>query len=230
MILNSELYVFLLNPGAEGYTEQHSPPSLSLDVFEPILNAGRELQDIIIIITLVHEICALNSRFHQFHLMDIKLRPHRMPDQQLSGSRMWWWKSSMSFGRWMRDAARSAPGAETMLICWYGRCSRDIQRLVLQFSIFKERKLKPSMAGLWAKTCCTSSIFGHRMSFEHLDMYLQPDPSGAQERLEEDLGWMLMQCLERENEKQRVGGQWPARQSPAVLRGQLLLKSSDKCW
>lgn len=113
-----------------------------------------------------------------------------------------------------------------MLICWYGRCSRDIQRLVLQFSIFEERKLKPSMAGLWAKTCCTSSIFGHRMSFEHLDTYLQPDPSGAQERLEEDLGWMLMQCLERENEKQRVGGQWPARQSPAVLRGQLLLKSS----
>lgn len=112
MILNSELYVFLLNPGAEGYTEQHSPPSLSLDVFEPILNAGRELQDIIIIITLVHEICALNSRFHQFHLMDIKLRPHRLPpNRQLSGSRMWWWKSSMSFGRWMRDAARSAPGA-----------------------------------------------------------------------------------------------------------------------
>ncbi len=38
------------------------------------------------------------------------------------------------------------------------------------FQFLEERKLKPSiMAERWSKTCCTSWIFGHRMSFAHLD-------------------------------------------------------------
>lgn len=69
------------------------PPSLSLDVFEPILNAGRELQDII--------------NHNHLGTWDLRIKF----EVSSHGSRMWWWKSSMSFGRWMRDAARSAPGA-----------------------------------------------------------------------------------------------------------------------